>query len=72
MLPAAGGPYACMWLTRTSNLSQTAVSDSHNFIIVYPEGMSDYNRETNNGWQSFNAMGSTTTLGNECTSRTTG
>eukprot|EP00035_Acanthoeca_spectabilis_P034246 m.27910 g.27910 ORF g.27910 m.27910 type:complete len:354 (+) comp6488_c0_seq1:84-1145(+) len=55
-----------------SYMGFTAVSDSHNFIIVYPEGMSDYNRETNNGWQSFNAMGSTTTLGNECTSRTTG
>lgn len=50
------------------------VADSFGHIMVYVEGMSDYGRGVNNGWQSFNAVGSTTTLSGapECTARTTG
>lgn len=53
-------------------MGYTSLSDKYGFIAVYPEGMSDYRRSSNNGWQSFNAVGSTTTLGDECTRQTTG
>jgi len=58
----------------------TRVSDEETFIMVYPEGMSDYCTNPNkgncnlknSGWESWNAVGSTTTLGEECTKSTTG
>lgn len=50
----------------------TNVARDNTFIAVYPEGMSDYQRQSNSGWQSFNAGGSTTTLGEECTPQTDG
>jgi len=52
----------------------TATSDSNGFFAIYPEGRSDYQRDTNNGWQSFNSVGSTDSVSPnpECTSRTNG
>ena len=37
----------------------TRTADDNGFFVVYPDGRSDYQRETNNGWGSFNAVGST-------------
>lgn len=49
-------------------------ADAYGHILIIPEGRSDYNRETNSGWQSFNAVGSTDTLPSapECTRNTNG
>eukprot|EP00039_Didymoeca_costata_P025105 m.12355 g.12355 ORF g.12355 m.12355 type:complete len:359 (+) comp4638_c0_seq1:402-1478(+) len=50
----------------------TKISDDNGVLMVYPEGRSDYQIEENAGWQSWNTVGSTTTLGEECTPSTTG
>ena len=50
-------------------------NQKQDFFVVYPEGRSDYQRDSNNGWQSFNAVGSVDSPksgATECTSRTTG
>lgn len=63
-----------MLITISSNTHTiTQATDPAGMITVYPEGASDYNTKgTNDGWQSWNAVGSTTTLGDECTKSTTG